>query len=542
VRERRRDALGDLFGDSDPAPRAAPGPGSTDAGSDADAGTDADAGARLARIEPRLRSLLPAELYARTWLEPSSDNLYAVFVHLRTMHRILFDQIPRPVAENPPPTGVIHHEWLSGTLMFTDLAGFTTFMEANATDDPASAALVYEVLNRYFATMIDIFGQAGGNLLEFTGDAMLVQFAADARGNDLHRAINAGLRMQRAMSEFAAIETPAGTSSFGMRIGVHVGDYLAADVGTPLRRDHVLFGQTVRTTKAAEGAGVVGRVALSPDAAARLGDAFRLEELPDGHRLVVDDLTAEQLDYFDLNPRVSRPRTPMVLDRSPDALLTDIEDALDLVEPLAGYLPLMVLQVMVETARDRRIPVELADATVMFVKTVGLEERLDPDDEASVDAMVRTFSSLFSRCAAGVRSRGGMLRKVTSQMSGSDMLICFGVLNAHTDSPRRAAEAALVLRDLIAETEGVTCRIGVTRGPVFAAEMGQHLGRREFNIIGDTVNVAARLTAAAEPGTIVVSDTLAADLGPGFTVEARGTRALKGKAGEMEIFELTARS
>ena len=99
-----------------------------------------------------------------------------------------------------------------------------------------------------------------------------------------------------------------------------------------------------------------------------------------------------------------------------------------------------------------------------------------------------------------------------------------------------------MLRDLIAETEGVTCRIGVTRGPVFAAEMGQHLGRREFNIIGDTVNVAARLTAAAEPGTIVVSDTLAADLGPGFTVEARGTRALKGKAGEMEIFELTARS
>jgi methylmalonyl-CoA epimerase len=89
-----------------------------------------------------------------------------------------------------------------------------------------------------------------------------------------------------------------------------------------------LPGEAVRRTKAAEGAGVVGRVTLTPEAFAEAGDRFTAEPIEDDFVLIVDDLTAEELDYFDLNPQVRRPRTPVVLDRSVEAMLVDIEEAL----------------------------------------------------------------------------------------------------------------------------------------------------------------------------------------------------------------------
>lgn len=501
------------------------------------------AGAGLAALEPRLRSLLPAELYARAWLQPDAENLSDVFVHLRALWRILTDQIPLHVADAPPAVGAVRSEWQSGTLMFTDLAGFTPFIEANARGERSDAEMVHAVLNRYFSDMIDIFGSAGGNLLEFTGDAMLIRFAADHRGNDVYRAVNAGLRMQRAMHSFESIDTPGVTTSLGMRIGIHVGRFLAADVGTPRRRDHVLFGEAVRRTKAAEGAGAVGRVALTPEAMERVDDRFVGERAPGGHVLVVDDLDDEELAFYDINPRARRQRAPLVLDHDIDAVLQDIDDALALVEPLATYVPRPLLDVMVETAHDRRIPMELTSPTVFFVKLEGLDRDLESADDARIVAMVHEFSAVFAQIDAAVTARRGMVRKVTYQASGSDVLVCFGVLDAHVDDPHRAADAALVVRDGLRATTGagVTCRIGAAQGSVFAAEIGATLGRREFNLVGDPVNVAARLTARARPGTIVVTDTLAAMLEPRFTVRSMGRTALKGKSGRMEVFELVDR-
>lgn len=540
MRPRNSDPLSSLFGDDEPAASPAPTPAAPAA--------SVVSGNVLDALEPRLRALLPAELYARVWVDPTADNLHDVFVHLRTLLRILYDQVPRHLAEDPPAAGAIRHEWQDGALMFTDLAGFTPFMEANSGGGRVGAEAVNAVLNRYLTVMIDIFGQAGGNLLEFTGDAMLIRFSADRRGDDVRRAVNAGLRMQRAMEEFAEIETPAGMSTLGMRIGIHAGRFLACDVGTPRRRDHVLFGEAVRRTKAAEGAGVVGRVTLTPEAFAEAGDRFTAEPIEDDFVLIVDDLTAEELDYFDLNPQVRRPRTPVVLDRSVEAMLVDIEEALALVEPLATYMPRPILDVIVETARDRKIPVEFATPVVWFVKLEGLDTDVDDADEESLDSLIHDFSALFAQIDAVVSARSGMLRKVTYQASGSDVLVAFGVLNAHTDDPVRSADAALAVRDVVAATaaamgtDSVTCRIGMALGQVFAAEMGVHLGRREYNLIGDTVNVAARLTARAEPGTILVSPDLAAALDDVFTLDARGEMALKGKSEAMPVFEVVGRA
>ncbi len=85
----------------------------------------------LAAIESRLRWLLPADLYAAAWLDPSPAALTRVFEHLRTLQRNLQDYLPRLVTVASAAPGEMRHAWQAGSLIFTDLAGFTPLIEAN---------------------------------------------------------------------------------------------------------------------------------------------------------------------------------------------------------------------------------------------------------------------------------------------------------------------------------------------------------------------------------------------------------------------------
>ena len=91
----------------------------------------------LDSIESRLRNLLPADLYADVWVDQSPTKLEKVFEHLRTLQRTLHDYSSRLISDNPPKPGKVGFEAQNGTLMFTDLAGFTRLMEANASQGEA---------------------------------------------------------------------------------------------------------------------------------------------------------------------------------------------------------------------------------------------------------------------------------------------------------------------------------------------------------------------------------------------------------------------
>jgi adenylate cyclase len=101
------------------------------------------------------------------------------------------------------------------------------------------------------------------------------------------------------------------------------------------------------------------------------------------------------------------------------------------------------------------------------------------------------------------------------------------------DSPARAARIALDLLALMRRTEAVPeLRIGVAYG---------HVVQRNGDIYGTTVNLAARLTAMAEPDQIVIDPELAAALvgDPAFEVAPIGVRMVRG-LGEIEPSVLTA--
>lgn len=502
----------------------------------------------LAHIEPQLRMFLPAELYSRAWVDYSPAVLLLVYEHLRTFHRVLYDYVPRRVAASPPTPGQVRYAWQEGTLMMTDLAGFTPLMEAVASNGQTGAESLLEVLNAYFAQMIEIISNSGGDLLEFTGDALLAEFPADApnaRRDDTLRAVRAGLRMQRAMQNFARIETPRGYFSLQMRVGIHHGQFLTADIGTPHRMEHVLLGSTVQQAKQAESYGRVGRVCLTQIASQRVQKQFEFEPGNDGHLLVIDDFSTSQLGDYDLVLPTRRPASSVLLDRSSEALLGEIEKMIKAIEPLASFLPLPILNLVVQSAAHRVIPPDFPIASVMFANLVGLAEAVDECVPGEEERAVMTYSRLVALINAAIEEHGGILKKLTYHVIGSNLLICFGVPNTFADNPVHAAEAALAIRKIIQSLEppelggrrtALSVQIGLERGLIFAGEVGEPHGRREFNILGDPVNTAARLMDIAAPNQILVSEEIHQAIASKIDCLAMGNAFLKGKHALIPVF------
>lgn len=490
--------------------------------------------------------MLPADLYAEAWVDPSPTTLERVFEHLRTLQRILHDYSSRHISDNPPRPGEVRFSWQRGSLMFTDMAGFTRLMEANAAFGRAGAQNLLKVLNAYFAEMLEIISNSGGDLLEFTGDALLVLFPADEKRNDTLQAVKAGLRMQRAMAHFAEIETPDGPLHLGMRVGIHSGRFLRANIGTPRRMEHVLLGLAVQQAKLTESNGTAGRVNLSAHAFERVPNDFRFEDGKPGYHFVVDDLSNEQLGEYEIIPR-RRMASSVLFERSVEGMMNEIHGALKSIEPLASFLPQPILSLLVESAADRHIPPDFPEATIVFVNFIGLPELVDralPGEELKV---VSGFSRAFAHINAAVEARGGMLKKVTYHLSGSDIVIYFGVPTAHTNDPARAALTALAIREIITnikpptvgtQTPEMRCQIGISMGPCFAAEIGEPRGRREFNVLGDTVNTAARLMDRAAKNQILISHRVYEAIASDYVCKELEAVSLKGKSQPVPIYEL----
>lgn len=501
----------------------------------------------LASMDARLCPLIPAHLYQDMGRDPTPDRLMRVFRHLQTLHRILVDYVPRDVSRQPPTQGICRHSWDQGTLLFTDLAGFTPLMEAHVSDSGDGAEALLSLLNRYFAVMVEIVSKSGGNLIEFTGDALLVQFLAPDATHHAQRAVRAGLRMQKAMEDFTAITTDQGPLSLQMRVGLHAGSFLKADIGTARRMGHVLLGQTVQRAKQAEAAGQVGRVALTDRVRQQLGPTKATQPHGDAHWLLALGGDEADVGEFDISLNRHRLSTPVLVDSSVAGLCEAIHGALPMIEPLASYIPSAVLRLLVESAAQRKIPPTFPTVAVAFVNLIGFQEALADADSGEVAALVACFSEAFTMINALVEAEGGILQKATYHAIGSEMLVHFGALQPTVTDAHRAAATMLAIRDRIStcavptvqgHRRPLTCRIGLTYGPVFSAEIGEPRGRREFNVLGNTVNTAARLMERATSQQILIDQPMAHHLQDTYPTTALGTMALKGKRQAEPVYAL----
>ena len=142
------------------------------------------------------------------------------------------------------------------------------------------------------------------------------------------------------------------------------------------------------------------------------------------------------------------------------------------------------------------------------------------------------------RIVGAVEAFGGTIK----DLAGDGVLALFGAPVAHEDDPERALLAGLRIVEEIGEfadevrrswgIDGFGVRVGVESGPVVVGAVGAG-SRVEYGAMGDAVNVAARLQAEAEPGTILVGEETASSRGADSSSGVRRDLELKGKSGSV---------
>src|SRR5436309_188543 len=150
-------------------------------------------------------------------------------------------------------------------------------------------------------------------------------------------------------------------------------------------------------------------------------------------------------------------------------------------------------QAAVSIAGERR------HLTVMFCDLVGSTEiaaRLDPEEWRELVA------SYHSAAAEAITRFGGHVAKYL----GDGVMAFFGYPEAHDDDAERAARAGFAILDAMSKLNErpahakLSARLGIDSGAVV---VGAGAGK-DSDVFGDTPNIAARVEAAAEPGTVVI--------------------------------------
>ena len=169
---------------------------------------------------------------------------------------------------------------------------------------------------------------------------------------------------------------------------------------------------------------------------------------------------------------------------------------------------------------------ERRQLTVMFCDLVGstpLAARYDPED-------LRELIGAYHRCVADAVARfAGFVAKYM----GDGVLVYFGYPQAHEDDAERAVRAGLAVVDAVgrlATLESLNVRLGIASGLVVVGDLIGVGAAQERSVVGDTPNLAARLQALAQPGTLVIAESTRRQIGGLFDLADLGPQALAGFA------------
>jgi len=180
---------------------------------------------------------------------------------------------------------------------------------------------------------------------------------------------------------------------------------------------------------------------------------------------------------------------------------------------------------------------ERRKATVLFADLSGytaIAERLDPEDTKTL------VDHALGRLSREVVEHGGRVDKYI----GDNVMAVFGAPVAHEDDPERAVRAGLAMQAAMGEINAeigarassrdveLALRVGINTGEVLAGRSGD-----QYTVIGDTVNVAARLQAAGTRGAVTVGPATRRLTAAVIEYRELEPLALKGKSEPMPAWE-----
>ena len=358
--------------------------------------------------------------------------------------------------------GQAPHSQFETALLFADISGFTALTERLASQGPGGMEQLTQILNAYFGQMIATITGHGGDIIKFAGDAMLAVWPAidDVELADCQRAaLQCGLAVHSALRSFQA---PDGTK-LALKIAVSAGSLRSYHIGGNLgRKEFTVTGPALTLAGDAGGACPPDSLVCHKSAWELVSEDFIAEELDEHAMLVTEARSAALFSAAESLPEY-------------DELLTELKP----------YIPGAVHN-RLSTGQGAWLG-ELRRVSVLFINLPDM--RIDTSTEIAQKVM-----DALQRCLYRYE---GSINKLSVDDKGVSLLAALGLPPfAHNDDPVRAVLAAMDMQSKLEEL-GWQCAIGISSGRVFCGTIGDE-HRREYTLMGDNVNLAARLMQASK--------------------------------------------
>lgn len=357
-----------------------------------------------------------------------------------------------------------------GCALFADISGYTRFTESLLREfgPQRGAEEVSRQLNHIYDELVRLVHHHGGSVIAYAGDAITCWFDADFG----MRSCACALAMQKTMTQFDSIATPGGLSlSLGIKVSVSAGSVRRFLVGDPSTQNiEVLAGGLLDNLAEGEHCAARGETLVNATAVSALGDALDIVEwrqsLLTGSRFaVVRALRAEDAEA----PWPAGAPLP---------------------DDIARHWMLPAVFEKVSRGESEYLS-ELRPAAVILLTFAGID--FDGDDDAG-----RKLDAFTRRVQKTVADHEGVLAQITTGDKGSSMCLVFGAPVAHGDDPLRAVKTAVQLAAISEELPYIAdMHIGIAHGTMRSGAYGSPAGR-SYGVIGDPINLAARLMTACE--------------------------------------------
>lgn len=417
------------------------------------------------------------------------------------------------LAGSPPVAGKIASA--QAAVLFADISGFTPMSEALARTGRQGAEEMNQHLNSTFSATIACITAHNGEVAAFGGDAILAFFSQqtdETAAAVALRALTCAIEMRQAMESFSRVETLAGPFSLQMKFGLSYGRIILVNVGSQEHGlEFVLAGKPVDQAAKNENYAKSGQI---------IADGSLLELV--GERAVSIPISPEVGRVLSVETAPSRAPQPI------DYARLDESQRQVLVEAVTPYLPPKLFEGL--TTKGSVIG-DHRPVTNLFLYFSGLDYAGDPE----VGIKLQTY---VSRAQAVIHRYGGTLNRVLTGDKGSEMHILFGAPVTHEDDKARALGCALALQK-VPDTipYSLTQRIGIASGYVFAGPVGamthqeyRPVGRGEYTVMGDIVNLSARLAGVCPAGQTLVDQYTRSRTTQRFEFRPFGPVELKGKS------------
>jgi class 3 adenylate cyclase/tetratricopeptide (TPR) repeat protein len=400
---------------------------------------------------------------------------------------LLASYVPRliqnRVAADPTPIETPISEEMQAAMLFADISGFTLLSEQMVQRGPAGVETLARILNEYFGQLIDIIHEYGGDVVKFAGDAVIAVWPimADdvaAGGTGTAESVSRADQWQWTMRAAECAVTvrerlsnyKVETASLYLKLAISTGNISAAHVGGVFNRwEFLLTGNPLIELGIANNIAKAGEILITPSA----------------WKLIRNDGVASPVE-FELRDAIAQGG---LLDRlnKPSSISTTkkkihIPDGGE--NSLRAYIPGAIINRL--SAGQSSWIAELRRVSVLFVNLPDIDQNTKLESAQNISRLIQRSIYRYE----------GSINKINVDDKGITIVAALGLPPfSHEDDPARSVQAALMIRRELNNLK-VRSHIGITTGRIFCGSVGNE-SRREYTIIGNAVNLSARLMGAA---------------------------------------------